>query len=745
MNQRLRNTALLCFCLILPSILHAQDELNYKSISIDSLHRRALVLQHMNKGTEAFQTLEHAGMAAEEQENLRELINTYHLFARFHLENGDLDSVDFYMQSARIRLAPIDYRFGNAYQAFLSARRSIYEKNYYQAAEHLDEVKGMSNDRNLLNHITLANAEVFYHREKYKEAETQLNALLINSDPKERSYLTTKANLWLARLMVDQNKIEESIEAGQNALQIAKEKSYPLEEIEAYEILKNSYQQVGRYESALQSSQALLDLTQNKENEERNKQEAIKSAERITLQDQAKEMKNLEEENAKLNQSASRSEITAILTSAFLTIISLLAVSLYRNNQIKLKTNDLLHTKNKELETARDSAISAMKAKANFLSTVTHELRTPLYAVTGLTHLLLEENPSDHQKEHLKSLKFSGDYLLNFINDILQINKIDADKLEPLNIEFKLKKVLTDVIDSLQQTAKDNNTTVSLEFDPNIPLNLLGDPLKLSQIFMNLVGNALKFTKDGKVEVIAQLRKKGKDHVMLYFEVSDSGIGISEEQQKTIFESFEQGSVQINREYGGTGLGLTIVKSLLGLFGSRIELESELGVGSSFYFDLKVNCEENAITEEEALETAEEEFDFTGLHVLIVEDNKINQVITKKMLTKKEMTCDIANNGNEAIDAAKATQYDAILMDIHMPGISGDEATRQIRKFNMEVPIIALTAISMDDSVDAFYAAGCNAVVTKPFKPEVFYQKIGENVFRKESSGQALTETEDLS
>ena len=699
----------------------------------------------MNKGTEAFEALEHAGMAAEEQENLQELINTYHLFARFHLENGDLDSVDFYMQSARIRLAPIDYRFGNAYQAFLSARRALYQKKYYQATEFLEKAKGMSNDRNLLNHITLANAEVFYHRQKYKDAETQLNALLINSDPKERSFLATKANLWLARLMVDQNKIEESIEAGQNALQFAKEKSYPLEEIEAYEILKNSYQRVGRYESALQSSQALLDLTQSKESEERNKQEAIKSAERITLQDQLKEMKNLEEENAKLNQSASRSEITAILTSAFLTIISLLAVSLYRNNQIKLKTNDLLHTKNKELETARDSAVSAMKAKANFLSTVTHELRTPLYAVTGLTHLLLEENPSENQKEHLKSLKFSGDYLLNFINDILQINKIDADKLEPLNIEFKLKKVLTDVIDSLQQTAKDNNTTVSLEYDPSIPLNLLGDPLKLSQIFMNLVGNALKFTKDGKVEVIAQLKKKGKDHVMLYFEVSDSGIGISEEQQNTIFESFEQGSVQINREYGGTGLGLTIVKSLLGLFGSRIELESELGVGSSFYFDLKVNCEENAITEEEALETAKEEFDFTGLHLLIVEDNKINQVITKKMLTKKEMTCDIANNGNEAIDAAKATHYDAILMDIHMPGISGDEATRQIRKFNTEVPIIALTAISMDDSVDAFYAAGCNAVVTKPFKPEVFYQKIGENVFRKEASGQQVTGAEDLS
>ena len=309
-----------------------------------------------------------------------------------------------------------------------------------------------------------------------------------------------------------------------------------------------------------------------------------KTADKIRFDHQMNEINKLTAKNEELSESKNRSEVTAILTSAFLTIISLLAVSLFRNNQIKLKTNDLLYTKNRELELARDAAVSAMEAKTNFLSTVTHELRTPLYAVTGLTHLLLEENPADHQKEHLKSLKFSGDYLLNFINDILQINKIDADKLEPLNIEFKLEKVLKDVVDSLQQNANENDTKLILDYDSNIPQQLLGDPLKISQIFMNLVGNALKFTKEGKVEVIAKLLRKEEEEVTLYFEVKDNGIGISEEQQKNIFDSFEQGSVQINREYGGTGLGLTIVKSLLGLFDSQIHLESEVGHGSSFLF-----------------------------------------------------------------------------------------------------------------------------------------------------------------
>ena len=373
-----------------------------------------------------------------------------------------------------------------------------------------------------------------------------------------------------------------------------------------------------------------------------------------------------------------------------------------------------------------------MEAKTNFLSTVSHELRTPLYAVTGLTHLLLEENPSKNQQEHLKALKFSGDYLLNFINDILQINKIDADKLEPLNIDFNLKRTLQEVIDSLQQSAKANRTKIILDYDEDIPSHLMSDPIKLSQIFMNLVGNALKFTKDGEVKVIAKQMKKVDDDVTLYFEVADTGIGISKEKQKNIFEGFEQGSIQINREYGGTGLGLTIVKSLLGLFNSKIQLESEKGKGSSFFFELELKSKDSMV-DDIPFEITQQDFDFKGLHLLIVEDNKINQVITKKMLSKKEITSDIASNGLEAVERAENTKYDAILMDIHMPGISGEEATIRIRKFDKKIPIIALTAISLDDSLESFYAAGCDDVVTKPFKPEVFYQKIGENIFSKKT------------
>lgn len=727
-------TLVLWYLLVGSTTFYAQDKTTPIK-DLQDIFDEVLRYQHQNYIDSAIVSLNKAKDIAEKNEDIKVLLDTYLRFALLHLELDNRDNTLFYRDRADIYLKDIAYPHGEAVLKFVDATLLYRDGNNFQAMNMIEEARGLSNDRNLANHLLLAEAYIYSNREKFDEAQTNFNALVVNADDKERAYLATKANLGLAQLNLNTANIEESAKNALAALELAEKNNFNREILESNRILTTIFEDMGRFDLALQYNRGLNKIKDSLYNIEIVKQQA-KTASDIAFGHQNKVISELEEKNEKLSQSANRSEVMVILTTAFLTIISLLAVSLYRNNQIKLKTNDLLQTKNSELELARDSAVSAMKAKANFLSTVTHELRTPLYAVTGLTHLLLEENPSDHQKEHLKSLKFSGDYLLNFINDILQINKIDADKLEPLNIEFKLKKVLTDVVDSLQQNAAENETKITISYDEAIPKNLLGDPLKLSQIFMNLVGNAIKFTKKGKVEVITKLLEKKDEEVTLYFEVKDNGIGISEEQQKNIFDSFEQGSIQINREYGGTGLGLTIVKSLLGLFDSKIELKSTLGQGSSFFFELDVKCEDKAIAEI-PFELSSEDFDFNGLHLLLVEDNKINQVITKKMLTKRGMTCDIANNGNEAIDLAKANEYACILMDIHMPGISGEEATRQIRKFDHEIPIVALTAISMDDSLDSFYAAGCNDVVTKPFKPEVFYQKIGENIFKKKVEEQA--------
>jgi len=693
---------------------------------MDSYFREMLAYKNQNKIDLALETLDKASALAEENKNEKSLVDCYHQFAELYLELEKRDNALFYWDRATVLLNNLEYPHGHAVHKYIEAIFLFNGGNNFQAIFMLNEAKQLSNDRNLLNNILLLEANIFMSIEKYESAATNFNSLIVNNDIYEREYLMTKAHLGLARMYYIQEDYEESIKHGQSALQLATDNNFTKEIFDANELLGRAYEKNGRYDLSLIHNRNLLEIRDSIFTIEKVRTEA-KTADKIQFDFMNEEIKRQDDRIADLNESASRSEITAILTSAFLTIISLLAVSLYRNNQIKLKTNDLLQTKNKELQSARDAAVQAMEAKTNFLSTVSHELRTPLYAVTGLTHLLMEENPSENQKEHLKSLKFSGDYLLNFINDILQINKIDADKLEPLNIELNLKKVLTEVINSLQQSAKVNKTEIILDYDEEIPSKLLSDPLKLSQIFMNLVGNALKFTKNGEVTVIAKLRKKEDEDITVYFEVRDTGIGISKEQQEHIFDSFEQGSIQINREYGGTGLGLTIVKSLLGLFDSKINLESEPGKGSSFFFELELRSKDS-VMDDIPFEISHKEYDLNGLNLLVVEDNKINQVITKKMLSKRGITCDIANNGTEAVELARKTAYDGILMDIHMPGISGVEATIEIRKFDKETPIIALTAISLDDSLETFFAAGCNDVVTKPFKPEVFYQKIGENI-----------------
>ncbi len=291
---------------------------------------------------------------------------------------------------------------------------------------------------------------------------------------------------------------------------------------------------------------------------------------------------------------------------------------------------------------------------------------------------------------------------------------------------------MEEVVNTYQQTAKESNNKLTLDISDEIPPELIGDPIKLSQIFTNLVGNALKFTENGNVIVVARVIKKYSKSLKIHFEVKDDGIGISKKMQATIFDSFAQGSEQINRKYGGTGLGLAIVKSLLSLFKSKIELESELGRGTTFLFDINFGIGKTA-EEEIATKAPPSVTDyeyFKGRHVLIVEDNKINQVITKKILAKKEMTCDIASNGYEALDMVVETKYDIILMDIHMPGISGLKTTQEIRKFNTEIPIIALTAISLDESKEDFFTAGCNDVITKPFKPEEFYESLFRNMVK---------------
>ncbi|WP_291132018.1 tetratricopeptide repeat-containing hybrid sensor histidine kinase/response regulator [Flavobacterium sp. UBA7682] len=420
-------------------------------------------------------------------------------------------------------------------------------------------------------------------------------------------------------------------------------------------------------------------------------------------------------------------KLISILAIALISILSLLSLSLYKNNIIRSKSNELLQEKNIELQMAKEKAEKASKARAEFLSTVSHELRTPLNAINGITHLLIEENPKQTQLHYLNSLKFSGNYLMTFINEILEINRIDSSNIEIEYIHFNLKQLLTNIQNSMNEIASKNNNKFTLEIDQNIPEILLGDPTKLSQIFINLINNALKFTQNGEVNVIAKLIDQGSDFSRINFEIRDTGIGIPEEKQETIFDSFSQGSIEINRKYGGTGLGLTIVKKLVDLLGGEIGLKSEVGVGTSFAFELNLLNGNQEIQVEKPLLYSDDIL--VGKNILVVEDNKINQMVTKKMLENKRMKCKIVDNGEEAINVMRAkNDFDLVLMDVHLPGINGTIATQHIREFETQIPIIALTAISLNENREMLLSFGMTDVITKPFEPENFYRVIALNL-----------------
>lgn len=505
--------------------------------------------------------------------------------------------------------------------------------------------------------------------------------------------------------------------------------SKKIDRVDYYIDLVNFYKKNNNFKACLINSQKALSIAIKLKDENKiaacysnldeiytdlsNNKESLKTSKLIV-----KESKS--EQNSK-----TFSRLVSVLAISLISILSLLSLALYKNNIIRNRSNSLLMEKNKELEIAKDIAEKATKAKTEFLSTVSHELRTPLNAINGITHLLLEENPKKNQMEYLKAMQFSGNYLLAYINDILEINRIESENIPIEKINFDLKLLLQNIQHSLKEIALENKNNFEIIVDDTIPNNLIGDPTKLSQIFMNLINNSLKFTENGFVKVMATINTIEDNKISMSFKVIDNGIGIPEDKQESIFDSFSQGSIEINRKYGGTGLGLAIVKKLIDLLGGTIYLNSKVGLGATFSFILSFET-----SEEEILAIEKQSFDEKVIYdkkILLVEDNKINQMITKKMLENKGMFCKIVDNGEDAVTLlSDKNDFDLVLMDVHLPGINGNIATQQIREFNTQIPIIALTAISLNENKEMLISFGMTNVITKPFEPELFYQMIAK-------------------
>jgi signal transduction histidine kinase len=380
-----------------------------------------------------------------------------------------------------------------------------------------------------------------------------------------------------------------------------------------------------------------------------------------------------------------------------------------------------------ELIVARDLAEKGAIEKSQFLSTMSHEIRTPLNAVIGMAYLLIQENPREDQLENLRILKFSADNLLVLINDILDFGKIEAGKISFEDLDFNLKNLFSNIRQSFMPLAEEKGIEIIIKNDPALPEMVIGDPVRLSQILTNLLSNAVKFTQKGFVTAETLVKKTDNDSLTVEFIISDTGIGIASEMVERIFEQFIQARSDTTRKYGGTGLGLAITKRLLELQGSSIRLESEVGKGSTFCFELVFKKSRHIEQNKRDITNTEDFKSLKGIKILMAEDNKVNQLIALKFLNNWDIEVDVAENGLVALDKLKNNKYDLILMDIQMPEMDGYEATTEIRKLEGQygkIPVLALTASAMADIQNKISAVGMTDFVTKPFNPSDLYRKI---------------------
>ncbi len=431
----------------------------------------------------------------------------------------------------------------------------------------------------------------------------------------------------------------------------------------------------------------------------------------------------------------------AVVVARDITEQKRVATELERAGRYTELATEIAEEARKKAEIATGIAEDAVKAKQQFLSNMSHEIRTPMNAIIGFTKVLLKTPLSVKQREYLDAIKTSGDALIVLLNDILDLAKVDAHKMTFEKIPFRMSSTIAAILHLFEIKIQEKNVILIKEYDDAIPEILVGDPVRLHQIMLNLMSNAVKFTENGSITVGVRLLSEDEQHATVSFSITDTGIGIAEENTEKIFETFRQASSGTARLYGGTGLGLAIVKQLVEQQGGEIHVSSKLNEGSTFSVSLNFQKTEQVVVwelETDTLETLKHD-----IKVLVVEDMALNQLLMKTLLEEFGFTCTIAENGKVAIAKLKDELFDIILMDLQMPEMNGFEATKIIRStMNSAIPIIALTADVTTVDLEKCTALGMNDYIAKPVDDRLLYSKIVGLVKKTDHPGVEVPEPE---
>lgn len=640
------------------------------------------------------------GLNYEEFSDLKKAVYYYEKGIEYAYKANDIQLLDF-----------LHNNLGNVYFFRLDNPKKGLE--YYLKCYEYSKQNGVPEEI-AYSEVNIADANL--HLGNYKAAKVFLDKINAVAKVSNDFEMVVTYRALLAKYysnINDKKKAESNYEFVIEKLKIGDKDYLKSNELELYDEIYTFYKKYNDIPKALhflEMHDSLQDLVYVKE---RN-QEIKFSGQSIDVIEMNNKIQKSESEKKVQEQKATSSNKILKTTLLFAGILLIFLIYMFKTYLDYRKLNKKLHESNEQLKIANSKSEEASLLKSQFLSNVSHELRTPLYGVIGMADIIESEYVELKKNKYFNALKFSSNYLLSLINDVLNVYKIEDTKFELIYDNVEIRKEVSVIRESLDIIAKSNKNELKIAISDAVPQFIKTDLTRFSQILINLISNSLKFTKNGVVSINLQLLEEDKVQ-KIQIKIEDNGIGIPEEYLEKIFEKFVQVDVNLNEQYKGTGLGLSIVKRLVDLFKGEISVVSEIQKGTEFTVKLPyVKADSKVILKQ--FNISDSKSNKTHLKILIVEDNKINQMVTKKLLDKSEHVCKIAENGQEAINLVKKNNFDLILMDIHMPILNGFEASKKIRELGITTPIIALTASDKNEIINEMAINGISDVLVKPFE-----------------------------